>query len=269
MSGRSNSFPPSSTGSVLVQADGSGPLAPYCSYYGFSEVAPTPIRRREGPGADIVVLVSFGEPWWINGERVMSFAAGLHEQQVTTEHRGRSFAIQLNVAPPLARLVFGLPLYTLANRVVPLDEVLGGADLAERVHAAGAWPERFGVLDALLRRRLADARLPDAGVWWAWQRLKEFRGRVAIGALAAELGWSRKRIVARFRDEVGVAPKTYARLLRFDRARSLAEAAAVPDWSWIAHACGYYDQSHLIHDFRAISGRTPETFFQDAVAASA
>jgi transcriptional regulator GlxA family with amidase domain len=57
--------------------------------------------------------------------------------------------------------------------------------------------------------------------------------------------------------------------LRFDRARSLAEAVARPDWGRIAHTCGYYDQSHLIHDFRAISGRTPETFFQDTVSASA
>ena len=254
---------------MVVEADGSGPLAPYCRYYGFSEVAPGPIRRREGPGADVVLLVSFGEPWWINGERVMSFAAGLHEQQVTTEHRGRSFAIQLDVAPPLARMLLGLPLHTLANRVVPLDEVLGGADLAERVHRAGGWDERFGVLDTLLRQRLAEAARGDAGVWWAWRRLRESHGRVAIGALATELGWSRKRIVARFRDEVGMPPKTYARLLRFDHARSLAEAVARPDWGRIAHACGYYDQSHLIHDFRALSGRTPETFFQDTVSASA
>jgi transcriptional regulator GlxA family with amidase domain len=76
-------------------------------------------------------------------------------------------------------------------------------------------------------------------------------------------------MAARFRDEVGVTPKTYARLLRFERATSLARSSTRPDWTRIAVACGYYDQSHLINDFRSISDRTPETFFQDAVAAPA
>ena len=265
----SSSSPRSSTGSVLVEADAAGPLGPYCRYYGFSETSSAPVRRREGPGADVVVVISFGEPWWINRERVVSFAAGLHEQQVTTEHRGRSFAVQLNVAPPVARALLGVPLDMLANRVVPLDEVLGGPDLADRVHDAGDWPGRFRLLDTLLLRRLADAGRPDPGVWWAWRRLAATNGRIPIGKLAGELGWSRKRIVARFRDEVGLPPKTFARVLRFERARALAAREARPDWSRIAAECGYYDQSHLINDFRSISGRTPETFFQDTVVLAA
>ena len=100
---------------------------------------------------------------------------------------------------------------------------------------------------------------------------KEFRNSYQFYWLAGYqvCGWSRKRIVARFRDEVGVAPKTYARLLRFERATSLAASSARPDWTRIAAECGYYDQSHLINDFRSISGRTPETFFQDTVSAAA
>ena len=252
---------------MLVQADASGPLAPYCRYYGFRETSAAPIRRREGPGADVVVVLSFGEPWWINGERVVSFAAGLHEQQVTTEHAGRAFAIQLNIAPPVARALFGVSLDALANQVVPLEEVFADGDVAERVHEAGDWPARFQLLDDLLLERLADAHRPDPAVFWAWRRLAESHGRLPIAALAAELGWSRKRIVARFRDEVGLPPKTVARLLRFERARALALAADPPDWGRIAVECGYYDQSHLTNEFRAVSGRTPGTFFQDTVLA--
>ena len=77
---------------------------------------------------------------------------------------------------------------------------------------------------------------------------------------------SRKRIVARFRREVGLAPKAVARLVRFERARALTERAERPDWARIAVECGYYDQSHLINDFRAVTGRTPATFFQDSAA---
>jgi AraC-like DNA-binding protein len=253
-----------------VKAAPSAPLlGKVSSYYGFREATPAPMRRREGPGRDVVLLVSFGEEWLINGERFTSFAAGLHDRQVTTEHGGRSFGIHINLAPPAAYMLFGLPLHTLAHRAVPLEHVLDEPSLAERLHDAGSWAARFRLLDALLTKRLADARPPSPGVVWAWRRLVETDGRVAVGALAEELGWSRKRIAARFRDEVGLPPKATARLVRFERARTLAERAQSPDWARIAFECGYYDQSHLINDFRAVTGRTPETFFQDTAASAA
>jgi AraC-like DNA-binding protein len=57
--------------------------------------------------------------------------------------------------------------------------------------------------------------------------------------------------------------------MRFERARTLAEAAERPDWARIAVDAGYYDQSHLINDFRRVTGRTPVTFFQDSTAVPA
>jgi AraC-like DNA-binding protein len=117
-----------------------------------------------------------------------------------------------------------------------------------------------------LTAQLAEARPPAPGVAWAWRQLVETDGRTAIGDLAGELGWSRKRIVARFREEVGLSPKAAARILRFDRARRRAERSPRPDWAQIAVDCGYYDQSHLINEFRAVTDRTPATFFQDELA---
>lgn len=254
----------------LVQcAPAAALLGKISSYYGFQEATPAPVRRREGPGRDVVLIFSFGDEWLIDGERFKSFAAGLHDRQVTTEHGGRSFGMHINVAPPAAYMLFGLPLHTLAHRAVRLEDVFHEPSLVDRLHDAGDWTARFRLLDAVLMKRAADARPPSAGVVWAWRRLIETDGRVAVGALAEELGWSRKRIVARFREEVGLPPKAMARLLRFDRARTLAERPGRPDWSRIAVECGYYDQSHLINDFRAVTGRTPETFFQDTVAPAA
>jgi AraC-like DNA-binding protein len=258
---------------VDVELVRSGPaaalLGKVSSYYGFREATPAPIRRREGPGRDVVLIVSFGEEWLIDGERFTSFAAGLHDRQVTTEHGGRSFGMHVNLAPPAAYMLFGLPMHTLAHRKVPLEDVLDEPALADRLHDAGSWAARFRLLDAVLLKRLADARPPSEGMVWAWRRLVETDGRIAVGALTEELGWSRKRIVARFREEVGLPPKAMARLLRFERARELAKRAQRPDWPRIAVECGYYDQSHLVNDFRAVTGRTPATFFQDTVTSGA
>src|SRR5919108_1791912 len=99
-----------------------GPVS--TSYHGFREETPAPVRRHEGPGRHVVIIVSFGEPWLIDGERYESFAGGLRTRQVTTEHGGRSFGMHINLAPPAASMLFGLPLHTLAQQVVPLDDVL-------------------------------------------------------------------------------------------------------------------------------------------------
>jgi AraC-like DNA-binding protein len=238
-------------------------------YYGFSERAPTPVRRREGPGREVVVIVSFEEAWSIDGVRQTSFAAGLHERQVTTEHAGRSFGMHIGLEPPAAFALFGASLHELAGRTVPLEDVLAEPRLVERLHDAPNWEARFRLLDVVLARRLAAGRSPSSEIAWAWRRLVETHGRVRIGPLAEELGWSRKRIAARFREQVGLTPKRAARLIRFERARELAEAAQRPDWTGIALACGYFDQSHLINDFRDVTGRTPATFFQDAATADA
>jgi AraC-like DNA-binding protein len=244
---------------MLIRAAPSRPLhGLVTSYHGFEERTAAPMRRREGPGRDVLIMVSFGEEWSIDGVRLESFAAGLHERQVTTEHGGHAFGLQVALVPLAARALLG-PLDELAGHAVPLE----APELVDRLYDAATWEARFRLLDEVLLRRLADAPPPDAAVAWAWRRLVETDGRIPIAALTDELGWSRKRIAARFREHVGLTPKRAARLLRFERARELAEQAASADWTRIALAAGYYDQSHLINDFRAVTGRTPATFFQD------
>jgi AraC-like DNA-binding protein len=250
---------------MIIRRAPAAPLAGrVTSYYGFEAGTPKPVRQREGPGADVVVILTFEEHWLIDGDRHTSFVAGLHERQVTTEHPGRSLGMQINLEPLAARALVGAPLHELAGRVVPLEYVLDGA-VVERLADAPDWDARFALLDATLAPRLADLR-PSPEVAWAWRRLRKTHGRVAIGELTAELGWSRKRIVARFRDEIGLPPKALARLLRFERARELAGTMS---WGELAFECGFSDQPHLIAEFRRVTGRTPETFLQDAVTKAA
>jgi AraC-like DNA-binding protein len=213
------------------------------------------------------VILSFGEEWLIDGERLTSFVGGLRDRQVATRHEGRCFGIHVNLEPPAAHRLLGLPLDELAYCQVPLEDMLDEPFLVERLHDVGTWAERFRLLDEVFAKRLHEPASPE--IAWAWNRLVESDGAVPIGELAGELGWSRKRIVARFRKEIGLPPKRAARLLRFEHARALVESAARPDWARIAHETGYYDQSHLINEFRSFTGRTPETFFQDTVADAA
>jgi len=220
--------------------------------------------RREGPGTEVAVIVSFEHDWLIDGEARTSFAGGLRRSQVATEHAGRAHGMHIGLLPWAARSLFELPMHELAEASVPLDALLP-AGVERRLASAASWEERFGLVDGLLARRL-HGHAADPGVVWAWERLQSTHGRASIGSLSEELGWSRKRLVARFREHVGLPPKAIARLFRFERARALAGTMS---WAELAFACGFSDQPHLIAEFRAITGRTPGTFLQDEAAAAA
>ena len=236
-------------------------------YCGFSEETGQTTRRREGPGAAVVVILSFGNEWRIGGaldatprlEPLTSFVGGLRDTSVLTEHDGQAAGMQIDLTPLAAHMLFGLPMHALAERNLPLDALLDGSELlVEQLYEAEAWDERFELLDLELSRRFDSARLPTPGVMWAWGRLRDTRGRAAVGALAEELGWSRRRLVSRFREEIGLPPKAVARLLRFEHALELVDRGA--PWAEVAATAGYYDQSHLINEFRSITGVTPSQY---------
>lgn len=233
-------------------------------YWGFEERTAGPMRRREGPGCDVVVILSFGNEWLMDGERRDSFVGGLRGSQVKTEHAGWSCGIHIGLSPWAAHQLFAVPMHELADTTVPLDALLPD-DLVDRL-AETTWEARFALLDQMLVGRFADTQPVAPEVVWVWDRLRRTHGQARIGSLAQELGWSRKRLVARFREQIGLTPKAVARLLRFERAHSLAGSMS---WGELAFACGFADQPHLISEFRAFTGRTPETFLQDGAATAA
>lgn len=234
------------------------------TYHGFRSDEP-PTRRHEGPGSDVVLILTFDHNWRIDGERRVSFAGGLRLDQVVTEHDGGMHGLQVSLAPWAAHMLLRVPLHELAGTSVPLEE-LCPADLTERIGAEPSWDARFAALDRELGRRLAAASPADESVIFAWERLRATHGTARVGSLASELGWSRKRLAARFREQIGLTPKAAARLLRFERARSLAGTMS---WGELAFACGFADQPHLIAEFKAFSGATPETFLQDTATRAA
>jgi len=204
------------------------------------------------------------------------FVAGLHTTPARTRSGPRQRGMEVKLPPPVAhRLLGGLPQDELANRDLPLDALLGpcARELAERLVAAPGPDAAFDRFDAFLARRIAAAapRAPAAeaeGVAEAWRRLRESGGRARIGALAAHLGWSRKRLVNAFRERVGVPPKTAARILRFDAAMAMLKAPPAVRWSEVALACGYADQAHLAREVRALSGSTPRELAGSLLPAS-
>lgn len=150
----------------------------------------------------------------------------------------------------------------LANEHANLADLWGrsGLELYERLCSAATHQQRFRTMENVLRGRLQDHTGRQLQVNVALQMFAIGNG-ARVRNVAQEVGLSQRRFIQMFSSHVGLAPKLYCRILRFQQARVLAENLEPPDWATIAVACGYFDQSHLIRDFKEFSGSTPEIYW--------
>ncbi|GAA4223870.1 hypothetical protein GCM10022254_02070 [Actinomadura meridiana] len=183
-----------------------------------------------------------------------SVIVGPHDRTAVTVHAGIQHGIQIRLDPFGAYSLLRMPLHLISNQLLDFDTVLD-IRLSERTAAARTWTRRAAVLDTVLARRIARGPQPDRAVEWAWHRLRATSGRARVAALADRIGWTPRRLTRRFRDQVGLPPKTVARIFRFERAAALL--ASMRPLSDIAVESGYSDQAHLTRELRALTGRTP------------
>jgi len=236
----------------------------------FEEWTGRPLRRVEAPLLGVVMIVSLGPDIVVGGERVGSFAAGLWDRPVETGHDGEQRGYELYLDVLGARRLLGVPMAELANRLVRLEDLFGprAGELVERLAEAPDARARHALAQAVLARRLTDARPVAPEVAHAFGRLRATFGAARVEALAEEVGWSRRHLASRFREEVGLPPKTVARLVRIERAVALLRAGR--PLADVAYTAGYADQPHFNRDFRALVGCAPGAFpfVQDARAAA-
>ena len=228
------------------------------------------LREVPFPGVPLIFEVASG--WRVDGDQHDAFVAGLHTRPAFVQPGTADWScIELRLTPLAAHRILGWPMHELANQAVSITELVPEAgELCERLRDASEWTERFSRVETFLLRRLADSRAPAREVEWSWQRLRRSDGRLPIGALVTELGWSHRRLIKRFREQIGLAPKSVARVMRFDRAVAALRSpgARLAD---VAFDCGYFDQAHLTRDFRELGGTTPAAFVnsvQDGSGAS-
>ncbi|TWF82745.1 AraC-like DNA-binding protein [Kitasatospora viridis] len=181
---------------------------------------------------------------------------GLASSGVRGSGRGIE-CLQLRLSPVLAHAVLGGGAARAGGEVLPLEGLWGreAGRIEERLRAAGEWEERFALVAQALARRAAAGRAVDPEVAHAWHRLAASRGTARVERIAEEVGWSRKRLWSRFRDQLGLGPKRAAQLIRFDHAAHLL--AAGRSAAGVAAQSGYADQSHLHREVLAFTGATP------------
>jgi AraC-like DNA-binding protein len=196
--------------------------------------------------------------------------AGARSQSIVIDtSRSLSF-IGVRFRPGGAGPFLGLPVGELQDRSVAPAMLWGphARTLREKLLHTPAPQSRFRILEGFLLERLHEARERHPAVQYAIQAIGDSEGAASVASIVEHTGLSARRFIAIFRDEVGLAPKVFCRLARFRRVvGELREVDAV-DWADIAVGCGYFDQSHFIHDFRAFAGVSPSAYLRQRTAST-
>jgi len=189
-----------------------------------------------------------------------ALVSGLQDAPAIVRQDRDVSGLHVFVKPLGVRAILGIASAELSSLVVSLSDILGNwaGDLVETLLEVDTWQQRFAMLDRAFVSKLNPASpLPE--IAWAWQRLAQSHGSVPIQLLADEIGYSRRHFGECFRDPIGVAPKSAARVFRFERAcRLIAENRS--SLAQVAIACGYHDQAHLTHEWNALAGCSPKAW---------
>ena len=157
-----------------------------------------------------------------------------------------------------------VPAYEITDRVLALEDLWGAAAserLETAIRDAAGEAERVDRLeDALLGRMGAKgSRQGSIDIAGIAASVIAMRGQRSVAGLARDAGVSRQHLTRTFHESVGVTPKLYCRLARFQAGLAYARSGSKVDWAVAALEAGYCDQSHMIADFRQFSGLTPAT----------
>lgn len=226
---------------------------------------PQPMRQMLLPDGAFVVIFNLGEPQRLC-ERAdvrrhavfrASWVSGQQPQPIVIEQSGAYHLAGIKFRPGGAFPLFRFPLAELTGRVVELEDIWGTAAAAVREQLAATRGDRalLAGLERWLAHRLRNEAAPDARVQFAAGLLE--RGGIGIGRIAEEVNLSHRHLVHEFTRHVGLAPKHYGRVQRLQRTIHWIGRRPRVDWAEAAVANGFYDQAHLINEFRGLADLTP------------
>lgn len=236
-------------------------------------------RETFAPGAQVVervlpdgalrLVVHLGD----SAPGVGAMAIGASAQPAMVRLAGRMHGLSITLRPGAASALLGLPVGELDGQAIDLRELWGaeGADLPQRLAELPNDAARVRCVDQALQGRLARARSPAARSYpvnHALRLLTASNGGLRLAEVARAAGVGERRLQQLFRAEVGLSPRTWARLLRLHGCLRHLRAQPTPHWAEVAVDCGYYDQSHLVNEFQALCGLTPSEYLRSATSGS-
>ena len=248
------------------------PTAPLSSFvqtiWGFEGLAQAHRLERLLPDGSLALVINLQE----NRSRIYDredtgrfetfsgcIVSGPQSRFCVIDTDGQCSTVGIHFRPGGAVPFLGLPADELCDRHVSLDGLWGSmaAELRERVLEAASPAEKLRVVEQVLLQRVRKLAFHPV-VRFA---LSEFHaGPRQISDVTDRIGMSSRRFIQLFREQVGMTPKLFCRVRRFQDAVQAIRSGKPVEWAQVALDAGYFDQPHFIHDFREFSGMTPTAY---------
>jgi AraC-like DNA-binding protein len=213
-----------------------------------------PLRLYDGENGSRVTKLKHA---WLFGQKSRSVVIG---------HLGKYSLVGIRFLPGGARQFLEFPVHEILDSIIELDACWGRmvTDTKSRLQEAASAVERVRLLkDFLLQHRIQRYE-SCTKVAFVLQRMHKSMiypsENATISSLAKDLGITNKRLTEIFERSVGMSPKRFKRILRFQKALVLLRNNGSHNFAYVAADCGYYDQSHMIKDFEMFTGMTPTSY---------
>lgn len=225
------------------------------------------------PNGDTEILIDFNDtPQYIYDNNSLKeiqacnkiWASGLRTEPITIPSGNGAVMMVISFKKGCAGAFFPFPMDEISDCVVDADLVWGSdfGLLREQLLASKDIDRRFELVEKFLLRTFKRKLDLNPCVSFAVNEMIERPDGLSIARMNEKIGYSQKHFTHMFRKQVGVTPKSFLKIMRFQKAVRSIDAATDIDWGAIALESGFYDQAHFIHDFKHFSGFTPEQYAQ-------
>lgn len=190
---------------------------------------------------------------------------GMRTRPVFLDAHTRTSTIGIVLHEGAVPALFGIPAGEIYDEVVSLSE-LCRADmnaLKQKLIEIPSPAAKTAALESFLERQLDYSFQLKPAIQFATDQIRNHHGMLSISDILNKTGYSRRWFAQQFREAVGITPKQYARLNRFQHIIGLLRQKESPHWADFALQCGYFDQAHFIHDFKDLSGISPSEYHQN------
>lgn len=192
------------------------------------------------------------------------WASGVRTEPITIPSGKDASMLIIAFKRGMAYPFFPFPMNEISDCVVDADLIWGDdfANLREQIAENKRSRRKFEIVEKYLIRTYFDRMIVNPCVDYAVGRIVSDPGSVSIAELTGKVGYSQKHFISMFTRQIGITPKSYLKLMRFQKTIGMIETDPEPDWTRIALDAGFYDQAHFIHDFKIFSGFTPVDYLR-------
>ena len=248
------------------------PLGEFVDYFWLFDGGQAPRKERIVPSGTSELVINLRDdeirihhPAYSKHRRLSgAVLSGTYSSTLVVDAMQHESMLGVHFKPGGAFAFLGAPASEVTDTHADLADLWGrpANQLRERLSDAVAPRDRFQIMEQVLMDRLRRSPKRRQAIVTALDAFGPYGTGATVRDVAREVDLCQRRFRKLFASQVGLTPKIFCRILRFQRVRTMAKQIEKPDWAQIASTCGYFDQSHLINDFREFSDFSPTEYLR-------